>query len=91
MRTIYHELTKAEQALVALAPDLDKKPFNERTPRDGEIANLLSGVRGLIDCLTQGVEIESPEEEVEEIRSRVEFLEQHPDHAGKHEAFKPTQ
>lgn len=68
MNTI-HTLKELEIKLISMAPDLENKDIFERTPREGEIANLRTAVAGMI---------EAPEEvegwEIEKVRYRVSVL-----------------
>lgn len=84
----YYILRVAERDLERLAPDIEAVRWEERTPRMGEIANLLMAVRGIIDEVLEGGGIPELEQTVEEVRARVLDLKENPESAGKHDLIQ---
>lgn len=82
----YYRLRHEERRLMRmLSDDFDSKLISERTPREGEIANLLQAVRSMAEFILAGEEIEELEDTIDEVRRRIKNLEDNPESAGKHD------
>ena len=72
---IYKEkLKELEEAATKLAPNFESKAFNERTPREGEVANLVTAIRLRIELLELSYKEEELEEDLKELLRRIEEL-----------------
>lgn len=78
-KEIKNEYEEMLKTLISLAPDLKKKEWTKRTPRDGEIANLRVAVE-----VTLETGIFPDFDEIDELRTRIKGLVQNPASAGKH-------
>ena len=81
-------LKECERALYELSPNIEDTSWMDRSPRHGEIANLIMVLRSTMYKVIEG---NVQDGKIEEIEERLRKLKEDPESAGKHdEILKQT-